>query len=99
MASQALAALNIMDFKGKERVKEDIERNYTLQQQLIQWQQMAITLAAKYEPQIANGLASSLTGQIMPTGAGEADIKNVEAKEDARVANARGAAQERTKPR
>lgn len=99
MASQALAALNIMDFKGKERVKEDIERNYTLQQQLIQWQQMAITLAAKYEPQIANGLASSLTGQIMPTGADEADIKNVEAKEDARVANARGTAQERTKPR
>lgn len=99
MATQAVAALDIMDFKGKETVREKIQESYNLQQQLLQWQQMAITLASKYEPQMAEGLAASLQGQGMPAGAVEANVNNVEAKEDTRVSNARQAARERTKPR
>lgn len=99
MAQQAIMTLSIMDFKGKEKVVADIKESYDIHQKLAQWQQMAITLAAKYEPELANGLASSIGGQGMPTGAAEADTKKAEIKEDTRVANARADAQERSRPR
>lgn len=61
-ADQALATLDMMDFSGKDEAMQKISRNQTMQQMLIQWQQMALTLASKYEPALAEGLAQSVMG-------------------------------------
>lgn len=85
-ADTALACLDMMDFDGKEMVLQKISKNGTMQQQLIMWQQMALQLAAKYEPQMAEGLAQSIMGnqQAEPSARGKAaDLKEIDAQEGA----------------
>ena len=45
MGEQAMAALEMMDFEGKEMVKKSISQNLQLQQQLTQMQQQLTQLA------------------------------------------------------
>ena len=69
MADQALACLDMMDFKGKTEVVQKIQMYQTLQEQLIMWQQMAIAMAQKYGDPMVNGLAqASGMGQMLPQG-------------------------------
>ena len=85
-ADTALACLDMMDFDGKEMVLQKISQNGTMQQQLIMWQQMALQLAAKHEPQMAEGLAQSIMGnqQAEPSARGKAaDLKEIDAQEGA----------------
>ena len=99
--TQALAALEIMDFKGKDKVIAGIKQNGELQAMLQQWQQLAITLAQTAAPEMVEGLsqsAMSMSGVNM-SAAQRADVKKAEGTEDTRVQNARQQAQERTKPR
>ncbi len=100
--TQALAALEIMDFKGKDKVTAGIKQNGELQAMLQQWQQLAITLAQTAAPEMVEGLsqsAMSMAGVNMSAAAQSADVKKAEGTEDTRVQNARQQAQERTKPR
>jgi len=60
---QALIMLDMMDFEGKDRLVEQLGRQATLQQQLVQWQQMTLALAQKYDPALAEGLAANIMGQ------------------------------------
>ena len=101
MATQALSALDLMDFEGKTDVSQKIKQNGDLQAMLLQWQQLALTLASKYEPQMAEGLASNIMGGAMPmpNASAPSDASLEEGKEDTRTANARQAAQERARPR
>jgi len=61
-AVQSLMLLDMMDFKGKEELIRKIRQMMTLQQQVQMWQQMALGLAAKYEPQTAQRMADALNG-------------------------------------
>lgn len=61
-AEKALMMLEMMDFEGKEDVIRMVRKNATLQQMLAQYQQLALSLAAKYEPQMADALAMQITG-------------------------------------
>ena len=106
-ADTALACLDMMDFDGKEMVLQKISKNGTMQQQLIMWQQMALQLAARYEPQMAEGLAQSIMGnqQAEPSARGKvADLKEIDAQEGAPseehsvVRNAREKSQKATMP-
>ena len=45
MGEQAMAALEMMDFEGKEMVKKSVSQNLQLQQQLAQMQQQLTQLA------------------------------------------------------
>lgn len=60
MTDQALAAIDMMDFEGKEKVRDTIRNNGTLFQQLQQMQQTAMLLAQ---------LVAETTGETRPLAA------------------------------
>ena len=59
---QALMLLETMDFDGREEIMQRGAAQGGMYQQLIAWQQMALSMAQKYEPQMAEGLAQSIMG-------------------------------------
>lgn len=98
MADQALACLNMMDFTHKDAVMQRIQQNGTLQQMLIQYQQIALQLASRYEPQTADALAQMILtqgGQPFPKG-GEGSIPKEEGQEHPFVERARAEARNST---
>jgi hypothetical protein len=83
LTDQALMTLNMMDFDKKDEIMQQISANGTMAQMLAQWQQLALSLAQKYEPGLVSGLASSITGQPSAGGSGGAmmsqeDRENIE---------------------
>lgn len=65
LADQAAACLEFMDFNHKEDIINRVKQNGMLFQQLQQMQQVAIGLAQKYEPALAEQLLM-MGGQPMP---------------------------------
>lgn len=108
-AEQALMMLSMMDFKGRDELVQKIQAQATMFRQLQQYQQMALALAAKYEPAMAQGLAQNIMGSkpsagvaaIMGAGMDEAAQATGEntAGEHWRVQKARQEAQDGSKPR
>ena len=73
MTDQALACLNMMDFTKKEEVMQKIQENGTLQEMLIMYQQMALQLAQRVDPALAEQVASQILsqgGQPIPQSTG-----------------------------
>lgn len=62
MVDQSLMTLDMMDFKGKEELQQKLSKMGTMQQLLLQFQQLALALAQKYEPQTAQQLAQITMG-------------------------------------
>ena len=83
---QALACLQMMDFDDKDRVAQMVARNGTM------FQQLALALTAKYEPEKTEQLAAAITGQqaaqVMRGGAEKPEL-NEGIAEDSRVERAR----------
>ena len=106
MVDQALATLDMMDFDGKDTIVQKIEQNADLQQQLIQWQQLALALADRYDPAMGEGLAQQILqegGQAAPMMSAEtaqrnAKIKTGDTQEPTIVENARKKSQESAQP-
>jgi hypothetical protein len=65
---QALMLIDMMDFRGKEEIRKKIAENGTIQDALVQVGQIAMALAQKYEPQIADQLAMTLQGVMANSG-------------------------------
>lgn len=93
---QALAALQMMDFDDRDRVAQMIARNGTMYQKLAMFQQLALALTQKYEPERTEELVGAITGQqpmAQPAGNRGADESNARAQkalgEDTRVTKAR----------
>lgn len=63
LTEQALSTLEMMDFKGREEVEQRIQRNGTMQDMLMQMEQIALALAQKYEPDTAQELSSLIMQQ------------------------------------
>lgn len=63
MTDQALACLSMMDFNKKDEVMQKISENGTLQEMLLMYQQMALQLASKYDPALAEQIATQIMGQ------------------------------------
>lgn len=104
MVDQALATLDMMDFDGKDSIIQKIQENADLQQRLAQWQQMALALADRYDPQMGEGLAQQILqegGQAAPqanTTAQKPEISTGEPQEPKIVEDARRKSQESTQP-
>lgn len=104
MVDQALATLDMMDFDGKDSIIQKIQENADLQQRLAQWQQMALALADRYDPQMGEGLAQQILqegGQAAPqanTTAQKPEISTGEPQEPKIVEDARQKSQESTQP-
>ena len=69
MVDQTLATLDMMDFDGKDSIIQKVQENADLQQRLVEWQQLALALADRYDPVMGEGLAQQILqegGQAVP---------------------------------
>lgn len=62
MADQSNMLLDMMDFNGKDELQRKVQDMGLMQQKLIMWQQMAMRLAATYEPATAEQMARGIMG-------------------------------------
>lgn len=60
-ADQALALVDHLDFEQKDRIVETIKRNKTMADWLLQYQQVALSLAQQVDPAMAEELAMTIT--------------------------------------
>lgn len=71
-AEQTLMMLDMMEFKGKDALVNKIRQNAMIYQQMMNYMQLALTLAMKYEPGMVQGLSANITGMMggggMPSG-------------------------------
>ena len=78
-ADAALAALDMMDFEGIEKVRQRVRQNGTLARQLVQMQDQMVRMAAVIEMQGQNpdsgGLTRSVSSAFTQTGGKEAGTK------------------------
>ena len=65
---QALILLDMMDFRGKDELIRKIRAQGTMMDVIQQIGQIAMALAQKYEPQVAQQLAMTLQGVAAETG-------------------------------
>ena len=66
--NQALIALDMMDFRGKDELKKKIEQQGTLQQALMQIGQIALALAGQYRPDLTEQIGMAMQGVLTETG-------------------------------
>ena len=95
-ATISMELLEMMDFKGKDELMQRIQRNGTMQQMLLQFQQIALSLAQKYDPAIAEQLGQMIMqGQQQLGGApvqgGPVDPKAAQQAADQAGGDAHGA--------
>ena len=57
---QALMTMDMMEFDGKDELMNKISRNGTIYQIMVQYMQMALQLAQKYEPNMVPGLSQDI---------------------------------------
>jgi hypothetical protein len=62
---QALVCLGMMEFEGKDELMQQIARNGTLYDKLMQAQQLALTLLQRYDPDSAPQMAAAM-GMALP---------------------------------
>lgn len=101
VTDQALMCLEMMDFDGKEGVVRKVVQNSTAQEKLAQYQQLALTFAQMYRPDMAQGLAQDMTGQLpgSPTAALSASAPESSGGEDRRMRSSRERSLEAAQPR
>ena len=61
MTDQALVCLDMMDFDGKDSIMQKIIQNGTMMQKLVQYMQLALTMAQMVQPQLAQTIAQDIT--------------------------------------
>lgn len=105
MVDQTLATLDMMDFDGKDSIIQKVQENADLQQRLVEWQQLALALADRYDPVMGEGLAQQILqegGQAVPqastAAAKKPEIDTGETQEPKIVENARKKSEESTQP-
>ena len=108
MTDQALMCLEIMDFDGKDGIMQKVAQNGTMFQKLLQYMQLALTLAQATDPMAADMIAQDIMtvmgGNAAPMGGGNAkmfqsdNIAGLGKKEPTHVANARSRSSEASQP-
>ena len=109
MVDQSLMCLEIMDFDDKDIIMQKIAQMGTMHQKLLQYMQLALTLAQTTNPmlaeQIAQDVIQSNGGAAVPMGGGISpqilqsdNIGGVPTKEHSVVANARQQSNEASQP-
>ena len=100
MTDQALACLNMMDFTRKEDVMQRIAMNGTLQEMVLQYQQLALQFAQMVSPEMGEQVGQMILGQHgqqMPMQLGmQADTEVQKTEEHPFVERARKDAREST---
>ena len=60
LTDQALMCLDMMEFDGKDGIMQKVAQNGTMFQKLIQYMQLALTLAVKAAPEMVQGLSQDI---------------------------------------
>ncbi len=97
-ADQALACMSMMEFEGKDQLMQRICANGTMQRKLSMFQQYALAMTEKYEPEKAAELMGSITGDAGIVQRSRAKLKESAGGENSRVAQARRRAQSVSQP-
>ena len=97
-ADQALACMSMMEFEGKDQLMQQISYNGTIQKRLATFQQYALALTQKYEPERAGELMSSITGDAGIALRNKTSIKKAGGGENSRVTQARRKARSASQP-
>lgn len=101
MADQALQCMDMMDFEGKAELMQKISQQGTMYQKLLQYMQLALTLAERYEPEAAQTIAQDVNvtmaggtgGTVGTTSIYQGDnIGGIQKQEPTIVKNARSRA-------
>ena len=108
MTDQALMCLDMMEFDGKDTIMQKVSQNGTMFQKLIQYMQLALTLAAKAAPDMVQGLSSDIMStmglsQSAPAADAVSSAETVGMPEEGRkestiVENARAKANQSSQP-
>ena len=107
MTDQALMCLEMMDFDGKDGIMQKVAQNGTMYQKLMEYMQIALSLAQVADPNAAQMIAQDIMqtmGGADPMGGGNAQmfqsdhIAGLGKKEPGIVANARSRSNETTQP-
>lgn len=108
MTDQALMCLEMMDFDGKDGIMQKVAQNGTMFQKLMQYMQIALTLAQAIDPStaqmISQDIMQTMGGGAGPMGGGSAqmfqsdNIAGIRKKEPGIVANARSRSNEASQP-
>ena len=108
MTDQTLMCLEIMDFDGKDGIMQKVAQMGTMYQKLMQYMQIALTLAQAIDPStaqmISQDIMQTMGGGAAPMGVGNAQmfqgdhIAGIGKKEPGIVANARSRSNESTQP-
>lgn len=97
-ADQALACMSIMEFEGKDALMQQISYNGTMQKKLAIFQQYALAMTQKYEPERAGELMSSITGDRGIAVRSKGKLKKGGGGENSRVSQARQKARSASQP-
>lgn len=101
IADQALQCMDMMDFDGKAELMQKISQQGTMYQKLLQYMQLALTLAERYEPEAAQTIAQDVNvtmaggtgGTVGTTSIYQGDnIGGIQKQEPTIVKNARSRA-------
>ena len=95
-ADQALACMSMMEFDGKDELMQRLAYNGSMQQELARFQQYALALTQKYEPESAAALMASITGDEGRTMGKSAPARR--AGENGRIERVRAKAGSVTQP-
>ena len=107
MTDQTLMCLEMMDFDGKDGIMQKVAQMGTMYQKLMQYMQIALTLAKVADPAAEQMIAQDIMqtmGGAAPMGGGNAqmfqsdNIKGIGKKESTRVENARSRSNEASQP-
>ena len=90
-ADQALACMSMMEFEGKDELMQRLAYNGTMQRELAMYQQYALALTQKYEPDKAGALMESITGRAAG-GKRAKKAAKLKGKESSRMERARSTA-------
>ena len=88
-ADQALACMSMMEFEGKDELMQRLAYNGTMQRELAMYQQYALALTQKYEPDKAGALMERITGRAAPGGKTAKKAAKLKGKESGRMERAR----------
>ena len=108
LTDQTLMCLELMDFDGKDGIMQKVAQNGTIYQKLLQYMQLALTLAQAADPaaadMIAQDIVQTMGGSAAPMGGGNAkmhqsdNIAGLGKMEPANVANARSRSNAASQP-
>ena len=89
-SDQALACMSMMEFEGKDELMQQLFYNGSMQKELALYQQYALAMTQKYEPERSAALMAGITGRTAPPR--KEKVQTESGREDRRMEKARARA-------